>query len=784
MFYFKALLFCLLGFLSAPGFLMAQDTPKVRPLALQPDAEFCWWRSGEPIVFKPVNGATPENLATLEGRVFDVNGNLLDTVSVSRENLEATGWVWKPGANGFYEVEFSWTDNSGKSTPVIESYWKSAPNRKKARFERKRYSVAVAAPGDAESGLVGQFGFDCESPRHIPLAKLIGFDLTRVFVGWGAVYANLTAGIEPVKGERNWERTDALIEELAGSGMRIMCQFNYTPLWASPFPEKTHVSVCVVDATTYAPKDMGDFTNFVEAAVTRYKDRVKIWEVWNEPAVPGGSLFWGDTPENYVRLLKAGYEAVKSVDPSAEVWNGGIGMRTAYYAFYEEILKLGAAPYYDKLSLHGKFMDLSTYRKIEEKYNAPHKPAVVTEWHAVLTGQSTVGDMDTETALSLRMMREMFSQIKQGIIGTMLFEMANQTETEAVTFALANRWVTHAAGLFRREPRFEPRHAAVVMATFLNLSGKKASFEKEVAVGKDGYGILLNTNKGKLLVVWNDREPGTVADLKMFSNANSTLHDWEGKTVALDGSAALELNKLYYLGAPDATALAGAASADRLVPPQREEKTSRSAPEAVFVRGEVSDGALPKDAPWIEKDWKYVSVVSKKDEKFSARALVGLGKTGVDLMVEVRDPRHVQDQKERWWEGDSLQLAIDCEGRGMFRGNVEYIAALSVGKTVFWKGAGVHTDADLPAEVSPTDGPVQSGDCKITRSGDTTTYRIRVPWGELYPMVYDPNRKLKISLLVNNNDGQGRAGYLEWSSGIGNEKNPSQYGTLNPWNGK
>jgi hypothetical protein len=46
-------------------------------------------------------------------------------------------------------------------------------------------------------------------------------------------------------------------------------------------------------------------------------------------------------------------------------------------------------------------------------------------------------------------------------------------------------------------------------------------------------------------------------------------------------------------------------------------------------------------------------------------------------------------------------------------------------------------------------------------------------------MAYNPKQKLKLSLVINNNDGKGRAGYLEWGGGIGgNEKDPLQYGTL------
>ncbi|MBL8994534.1 MAG: hypothetical protein JNM63_14410, partial [Spirochaetia bacterium] len=53
---------------------------------------------------------------------------------------------------------------------------------------------------------------------------------------------------------------------------------------------------------------------------------------------------------------------------------------------------------------------------------------------------------------------------------------------------------------------------------------------------------------------------------------------------------------------------------------------------------------------------------------------------------------------------------------------------------------------------------------------------------ELYPFNYEEAafKAIRFSVLVNNNNGKGREGYLEWSSGIGAGKNPGFYGKLEP----
>ena len=63
------------------------------------------------------------------------------------------------------------------------------------------------------------------------------------------------------------------------------------------------------------------WARFVAAAVARYKDRVHVWEVWNEPDF---SAFWSGSVPDYTRLLKVAYLSAKSVDPNATVTVGGM----------------------------------------------------------------------------------------------------------------------------------------------------------------------------------------------------------------------------------------------------------------------------------------------------------------------------------------------------------------------------------------------------------------------------------------------------------------------------
>lgn len=71
------------------------------------------------------------------------------------------------------------------------------------------------------------------------------------------------------------------------------------------------------------------WADFVYETVSRFKDKIKYWEIWNEPdfypnAQHNWFGFWYGTPEQYYRLLKVAYLAAKYADPQATIIMGGM----------------------------------------------------------------------------------------------------------------------------------------------------------------------------------------------------------------------------------------------------------------------------------------------------------------------------------------------------------------------------------------------------------------------------------------------------------------------------
>ena len=65
----------------------------------------------------------------------------------------------------------------------------------------------------------------------------------------------------------------------------------------------------------------------------------------------------------------------------------------------------------------------------------------------------------------------------------------------------------------------------------------------------------------------------------------------------------------------------------------------------------------------------------------------------------------------------------------------------------------------------------------IGREGNNTYYELKIPWSEVAGEDFKPDSGTKIgySLLVNDNDGNGRKGWIEYASGIGSYKDTNLF---------
>jgi len=110
------------------------------------------------------------------------------------------------------------------------------------------------------------------------------------------------------------------------------------------------------------------------------------------------------------------------------------------------------------------------------------------------------------------------------------------------------------------------------------------------------------------------------------------------------------------------------------------------------------------------------------------------------------------------WHGDSIQIAVSPGYPGDHPGRTEFALLYTP------EGPLVYTQANIDLSAA---GPMQGATMNVQRTGTTTTYDAILPWQSLG---LDGSSGTVFSMAIvindNDNDGVGRAGYIEWASGI------------------
>jgi hypothetical protein len=733
-----------------------------------------WTVVGQAATFAISKGRLPPRTRQVKVQVEDSAGAVVLTQAVPAAEFTARGWSWTPAIPGWYDLAFtadSEREGATLAIPLGAGFAVRAPSKRDLRFTRERWSLAVAAePTRPMAERSPQFGFSYQlgPEEEIRLADLLGLSFARIHaIPWGSQFANPKQAIEPERGVYRWGELDQKVGWLTQRGFAMVGNVLYTPQWASPHPEDTKIDICVPGFAAWAPKDLGDWTRFLEKLVERYGDRIRTWELWNEPHLPGGSCFWHDTPQNYVAMLKAGYATLKRVQPDSEVWIGGIGMR--YVPFYRQLVKLGGGTAFDRLALHGAFCDPAPFAAIDRAAGLPAKPWANSEQHGILLNPGN--EIPDERVLAKRLVLDSFGQLARGAQRLALFQIPEYMEKEVLEPARAEGWFIHSSGLFRARPRVEPRLAAVVWQNVVAQVQPGMRIRSQHRLGEVRV-LACDNGGGDLLLAWHDQAtplPVPVELAKAGARAAATL-DWEGRPVPSPWNA-LAPATMYLIRHADPALVAALPAGEALPAPTRRAGPSPDAP-----RGEATWGPMPAQ-PRLTSATAYEAPASA--ESLRAGFAVAGDAAGLELLVEVADPdHHSVDTPGKHWQGDSVQIAIDTGGACIDSDQVQFQIALTKDGPVVWKDVAPYIGGDLPSGWTPAGRAAAHAKAEITAMPGGLRYRIRIAAGELYPLAIERDQPLRFSVLVNSNRGQGRAGWTEWGAGIGKERDPGLYGSL------
>jgi len=294
--------------------------------------------------------------------------------------LTASSYVWHaPQDPGEYSIAAAISDDGGLSAAVTSNSISleiptPTPTPTPTPKPTPKPATAAASASTASRGVGFDYGIqgdaitDGDHGRLFGVIQQIGFRWFKQQVEWFRY--------NPAPGQYDWSALSA-----QAAGIKVLFSVVKAPQWARP----------AGDTDQGPPADPATYATFLREMAAHFKGRVQAYEIWNEQNLYyewgglGGKLNAG----KYVQLLKAAYQAIKAVDPSATVISGALtptGYNDGNIAiddrvYLEQMYQAGLKNYCDAIGAHPSGYnnppdaDWQTYTDPSASFNAKGHPS-------------------------------------------------------------------------------------------------------------------------------------------------------------------------------------------------------------------------------------------------------------------------------------------------------------------------------------------------------------------------------------------------------------------------
>jgi hypothetical protein len=208
-------------------------------------------------------------------------------------------------------------------------------------------------------------------PELVPSYARAGFGAVRFDLPWSSVQWH--------DGD-HWEKYDAFVAALRAAGLAPVVTIH------GSLREDGHAPATREERVAFA--------HFAQRAARRYPG--VVWEVWNEPNVPG---FWLPAPDarSYVELLLLTSVGIKAADPTARVIGPSLGGGTLDWPYLGEFIRWGGLAYIDALAVHpygvGAPENAADYYAGLRQAIRGQLPIVVSEWGFSEPNEDVLGEL-------------------------------------------------------------------------------------------------------------------------------------------------------------------------------------------------------------------------------------------------------------------------------------------------------------------------------------------------------------------------------------------------------
>lgn len=220
----------------------------------------------------------------------------------------------------------------------------------------------------------------------------------RLWQAYGTEWRHL----EPEKGVWQFEYLDRYVTQAQAKGMDLLLTLGQTPGWASARPnEPTGPGL----GNAAEPGDMQDWANYIRRVATRYRGKIKYYEIWNEPIFTeieprlnqkGQAGFFSGSAAKMVQMTRIAAQVIHEIDPQAKVVSPSVAGHHQGLKRLEAFLNAGGGDAVDIVGFHFYFVDTTSpealppfvqrVRQVMERHGIAQKPIWNTESGLIIQG--------------------------------------------------------------------------------------------------------------------------------------------------------------------------------------------------------------------------------------------------------------------------------------------------------------------------------------------------------------------------------------------------------------
>ncbi len=187
--------------------------------------------------------------------------------------------------------------------------------------------------------------------RSLDMMQAAGFHFVRQEFPWEDIEISGKGDFWDHKWDVSaWAKYDRIVDMAVERGLQLIVRLDHPPAWSRAAGNSKGYS---------APPDrLEDYGDLVEAVVSRYRGKVRYYQIWNEPNIYPE---WGEQDVDaaaYTRLLQEGYRRAKAADPNCVILSAGLAQtieqgprNQSDVTYLQQMYDAGARGYFDVLSV-------------------------------------------------------------------------------------------------------------------------------------------------------------------------------------------------------------------------------------------------------------------------------------------------------------------------------------------------------------------------------------------------------------------------------------------------